>query len=784
MFSRILFCILAALLFLSPEAWGIPFVHGWSKRFGDTDTQQAYGVAVDASGNAFITGQFYGTVNFGGSALTSAGLTDVFVAKLDAAGTHVWSKKFGDTTGQYGRSVAADPMGNVVITGYFQGTMDFGGGPLTTAGNSDIFVAKFDASGNHLWSKRFGDFNNQLAYSVATDGSGNVILTGYFAGTLDFGGGPLVSLGVYDIFIAKFDGGGTHLWSQRFGDTDSQTGTRVTADGAGNVLATGYFLGGVDFGGGTLTSGGLEDIYVAKFASDGTHLWSKRFGDGQTQQGSGIATDRLGNVVLAGTFQGTADFGGGDLTSAGSYDIYVAKYDPSGTHLWSQRFGDAGQQYGETVAFDLLGNVIITGPFFGSVDFGGGWLTVAGNSDFYLARFKPDGTHDRSQRYGGTGSQWSEEIAADALGNIVVTGYFDGSMDLGGGTLTSAGNNDVFLAKFWRAAPVIHSVRDVPGDQGGLVNLAWDASGCDTPGEHVITEYTLWRAIDAALAAEMMAAASGAEESKIRVETVGEATYYWYLVSSIDAYFLPGYSAPVPTLFDSTGTSTEYHYFQVIAHTATPYVFYTSDPDSGYSVDNLAPAAPEGLAGNQSAMPVGLELEWLSNDEADLSHYAVYRGTTPDFVPGSGNLLGELPDTTLFDDGWRWDSGYYYKVFALDTHGNRSPYALLSPDEVTGIGGYAVPPAASYLEQNTPNPFAAATRIAFGLREAADVSLVVYDVSGRVVRVLAQGPRAAERHEVEWDGRDEHHRPVASGVYFLKMKAGAFTQTRKMVVAR
>jgi flagellar hook assembly protein FlgD len=103
---------------------------------------------------------------------------------------------------------------------------------------------------------------------------------------------------------------------------------------------------------------------------------------------------------------------------------------------------------------------------------------------------------------------------------------------------------------------------------------------------------------------------------------------------------------------------------------------------------------------------------------------------------------------------------------------------------VTGIGDGAAPPAASYLEQNTPNPFAAATRIAFGLREAADVSLVVYDVSGRVVRVLAQGPRAAERHEVEWDGRDEHHRPVASGVYFLKMKAGAFTQTRKMVVAR
>ena len=179
---------------------------------------------------------------------------------------HLWSQGFGNGTGQEGWGVAFDPSGNVVMTGYFYGTMDFGGDTLTSVVNSDIFLAKYDANGTHLWSQQFGDADYQFGYSVAFDAVGNVVMTGNFAGTVDFGGGPLTSAGVDDIFLAKFDANGTHLWSQGFGDASNfQDGYSVAFDPSGNVVMTGQFGGTVDFGGGTLTSAGQSDIFLAKF---------------------------------------------------------------------------------------------------------------------------------------------------------------------------------------------------------------------------------------------------------------------------------------------------------------------------------------------------------------------------------------------------------------------------------------------------------------------------------------------------------------------------------------
>ena len=258
-----------------------------------------------------------------------------------APGDHLWSKRFGDANGQFGESVTVDGSGNVFLTGAFLGSVDFGGGPLTSAGQADIFLAKFDPAGNHLWSKRFGDATDQFPRSVAVDGSGNAFLTGYFTGSVDFGGGPLTSAGLEDIFLAKFDPAGTHLWSKRFGDANSQIGQGVAVDGLGNVFLTGYFSGSVDFGGGPLTSAVGYDIFLAKFDAAGTHLWSKRFGDATGQFGLSVAVDGSGNVFLTGRFLGSADFGGGPLTSAGGYDIFLAKF--AGT---AQSVGGIAEQPG------------------------------------------------------------------------------------------------------------------------------------------------------------------------------------------------------------------------------------------------------------------------------------------------------------------------------------------------------------------------------------------------------------------------------------------------------
>ncbi|HEM47160.1 MAG TPA: T9SS type A sorting domain-containing protein, partial [Alphaproteobacteria bacterium] len=340
--------------------------------------------------------------------------------------------------------------------------------------------------------------------------------------------------------------------------------------------------------------------------------------------------------------------------------------------------------------------------------------------------------------------------------------------------------------------PEIVAVRDVPGDQGGSVNLSWGASRLDPWPEQLITEYSVWRAIEPAQAVLM--AASGAavltsapgdapdrDIPAIRVEETAAGTFYWKLISTVDAWYLESYSEVVPTLFDSTGVCDERHYFQVIAHTADPLLCWVSEPDSGYSVDNLAPEAPGGLAAAQSYTPGGMLLTWNPNDEIDLAGYRVYRGTEPGFVPGEGNLVAETPDTTAFDGDWNWQPGYWYKVSALDVHGNESPYAVTGPEDVTGDDPM---PVADFLAQNYPNPFNPLTTVRFGLRETGMARLGVYDAAGRLVRTLFEGRCPAGVWTVQWDGRDDAGRAVASGMYFCRLQAGAFRDTRKMILLR
>ena len=158
-------------------------------------------------------------------------------------------------------------MVNYETCGFFQGTVDFGGGTLTSADADfdDIYVVKFGSDGTHVWSKRFGGPNSQQAFCVAVDAAGNVIVSGVFSESVDFGGGALS--GRYDVFLAKFDPDGNHLWSERFGDFVIQEGWGVAVDNSGNIVLAGRSDGSVDFGGGTLTTAGASDIFVAKFGA-------------------------------------------------------------------------------------------------------------------------------------------------------------------------------------------------------------------------------------------------------------------------------------------------------------------------------------------------------------------------------------------------------------------------------------------------------------------------------------------------------------------------------------
>jgi hypothetical protein len=423
----------------------------WAHRYGSPAGDFVWSVGVDSAGNTIAVGDFDGTVDFGGGPLTSTGGFDPFIVKVDAMGNHVWSKSFGTAGLQSVQSVAITPTDEIVIAGYFQTSINFGGANLTTSGGSDMFVAKFDAAGTHLWSVRFGSgTDDQLALAVAVDAAGDVYFTGSFPGSIVMAGTTLASAGGADIIVAKLAGAtGVATWAKKFGDTAiDQAGRAITVDAQGNVLVTGSFNGTANFGGNVLTSAGATDVFVAKFDPLGNHLYSAAFGDAGVQEGLGIAADAMGNYAVVGTSNGTLDLGGGPLPKVGNFDMFVGQFDSTGTHLKSSSFGSLNNDFATSVVW--TGNEIaMTGYYDGKATFGNVTLQSAGGRDVFVAKLSAADLSVIGARSFGDSAfyQSGQSVKLDAMGNAIVGGYMQGTIDFGLGPLVSAGNGDAFLAK-------------------------------------------------------------------------------------------------------------------------------------------------------------------------------------------------------------------------------------------------------------------------------------------------------------------------------------------------
>jgi len=418
-----------------------------------------------------------------------------FVTGTGGGGGSLWSRRFGDTADDRGQGVAVDGGGNVAVTGHFDGTTDFGGGLVssyvhpTLGPTVDIFVAGYSASGGYRWSRTMGSDSAEEGKGIATDGSGNVLVTGYQGSfSVDYGGGPQYVRSGNDIFVAKYSSAGSWVWSKTIGGYGYDQGNAIAADGSGNVFVTG-FIGvssiGVDFGGGALYSAGASDVFLVKYSATGAHLWSKRFGGVSNDTGMSVSADGSGNVVVAGMFEGAVDFGGGTaLTSAGLRDIFVAKYSSLGQHLWSKRFGSSGDDVAYAAAVDLAGDVALAGKFQGSVSFGGGTLTSTGGDDAFAAKLSGvSGGHVWSKDFGGASGDTATGVAVDGGSNVVVAGYYSGSVDFGGGPLTSVGL-DVFVAKYSSSGAHISSRR-----YGSLDSQLADGVAAAANGDVTVTGF-------------------------------------------------------------------------------------------------------------------------------------------------------------------------------------------------------------------------------------------------------------------------------------------------------
>jgi hypothetical protein len=319
---------------------------------------------------------------------------DIGLAVYRADGSHKWSKGFGGVYDDSGSSVAFDPAGNLYLTGYFRGIVNFGGLSLRVPYDSDldVFVAKFDPNGAHVWSKNFVNTGNDRGYGIATDGT-NVAVVGSFSNAINFGGGNLVSQnGMYDAFVAVLNAStGAYQWARQVGAPDgTETAYGVTFNTNGNVVICGAAVQPVDFGGGLLAALGGSDGFVAAYAgTTGAHVWSRRLGGLGNDYAYSVAATGDGTVVVAGAFEGTAAFGGGSLVSAGESDAYVAKYAANGAAVWARGLGGSGADTGQEVAIAPTGQPIVAGYFFASGIFDGTSLTSAGSADGFVSKLNP-----------------------------------------------------------------------------------------------------------------------------------------------------------------------------------------------------------------------------------------------------------------------------------------------------------------------------------------------------------------------------------------------------------
>ena len=382
----------------------------WTRQFGTAGDDYANGVASDAAG-ADVVGQTEGIL--AGDA--ARGGTDAFVRRYDASGGEVWTRQFGGQGPAAEGAQAADADGNVYVVGYTSGALP----GQTGAGGLDVFVRKYDAAGNELWTRQFGTASDERANGVAVDASG-VYVAGYTYGTLNS-----ASVGGSDAFLRKYDLNGNELWTRQFGTPSSDIVQGVDLDTSG-VYVAGYTNGTLP---GQACSGG-SDAFLRKYDLNGAELWTRQFGTADYDQAFGVAAC-ISGVYVAGQTYGVF---AGDA-GAGSLDAFVCRFDAAGNIVWTRQFGTASSDYAYGVAADATG-VYVVGSTWGA--FSG--HTSAGWDDAYVRKFAASGDALWTRQFGTSTSDVAQGVTADGSGACVVGQTYGRLPDQ-----ISAGGADVFV---------------------------------------------------------------------------------------------------------------------------------------------------------------------------------------------------------------------------------------------------------------------------------------------------------------------------------------------------
>jgi hypothetical protein len=692
---------------------------------------------------------------------TRTGNLDVYAQRLNASGTPQWTANgvvVSNGTGDQGfPALISDGAGGIIVTFYD-----------TRTGSYDIAAQRLNGSGAPQWAANgvaiCTSGGDQYAQVLCPDGAGGAIIAWQ----------DLRNSGVgLDIFAQRVNAAGVVQWPANgtnlsSGIANDQANPRIIADGAGGAI-----VAWIDH------RNSPSDVYANRVSGSGTVLWPLSNGSPVSTAGNSSTLRRV------------------DLISDGSTGAILAYtyYDGAYASVYAQRLagGDGSAQWGAA------------GHFMGLIGISPINLTPAiipDGSNGAIIAWHTYGLDIMAQRTTSSGTVlWGSSATAICTADLEQS-YPCLATDGAGGAiavwadLRGGSNYDLYAqriehnGKLGNPEPSIASVRDVAGDQGGTVKVSWNASYLDADPDYEITSYRLWRSAPAASPAAAARTGAGmaatndpdlaAASHRLLVTSVQATNYYWESVGLAQAAGLAGYSLTAPTTTDSVSGSNPRTAFMVEAMetTVSGTTHWFSAPDSGYSVDNLAPATPTGFQGQHTATQTWLL--WDSNSESDLAGYRLYRGTSAGFSPGAGNLVA-----TLGDPGWVDPSGlpYYYKLTAIDVHGNESSPTTLLPGGTSDVDGGALP-AALALGPPMPNPVrsAAGAFLRLALPRAASVRLSIYDATGREMRRLANGTLPAGEHALRWDARDAVGRPVPPGLYLIRLVAGHESRDVRAVV--
>ena len=736
--------------------------------------QRAPCIVADGSGGAIIAWRD-----------PRGGDDDIYAQRVDASGTWLWTsggvRLSTSIKNEVSPVIVSDGSGGAIVAWelvFTPGTdIDIYANRVNSAGS---IAPGWSAGGLAIRSTSF----DEAAPCIAADGAGGGIL----AWIDNRNGGSN-----FDIYSIRVTGAGAVAggWSSSgvalCNATASQLNPGIIADGAGGVIAfwEDHRAGNTDVYANRVTGLGAIASGWLSGGPDGAAVVARA----STQYQPVAVSDGAGGALFAWTDQRSD---GGDiyarhLTGAG---VPAAGWPADGRALCTA----ANYQTATQIVADGSGGAIVC------------WQDGrSGDYDIYMQRVTGSGnipavwTTDGVAVCTAAATQEFPTLVSDQAGGAIAAW----------GDLRSDPFGDIYAQRIdhfgplGNPEPAINAITDVKGDQGGQVLLKWNASYLDADPNYAVGAYWIWRQVPATLAARAAeAGASWVDESGVVEAGVGadgawgshpanayatgrlfmrpagadaaSANAWEYLASQPGSGFSQ-YSYVAPTAADSVTGHNPYTLFMVQARAASGIAFWNSPPDSGYSVDNLPPLPPAPFTGAYASDATSLH--WGVSLEADFASYRLYRGSTSDFVPGPGNLIAAQPDTGFVDPGL---VANWYKLSAVDAHGNESAFAVLGPSGTLDAPGPLLPHELA-LDARSANPARSGAHFRLALPQAARVRLALYDAGGRVVKVLADGAWPAGEHMLEWNGKDRTGN-AAAGVYFVRLEAAGRVLTRRVVL--